>query len=524
MINNLTRALFLAVLLNWLITQGAFAAIYFETINSEQGLKSNYVNHIIQRQDGFIWVGTNEGLSRFDGYDFVHYTSDPDNPASLTSSGVLALFEDSQSRLWVGTENGVSRLRPNEREFVAYPYQNGAERTIAGPQAHFFLEDSIGRIWIGTTQGISLYQPDTDDFRNFRPAPLTAENTKANIVSFILEIKSNQYWVGTNSGLFQLDADDGTFSRIGIAGLPDNYAYASYIYDRHGTLWIATFNDGLIAFDPVTQTTTHYRHEPENSNSISTDSGWHIGTDDLGRIWYTSLNDGISIIDPLTGVVTRLKHKFADTQTIPHDRVTSVLRDSSGAMWISTFDGIAFHNPDQIIENIRPVPGDSESLSSNQVWSFYEVEDYLWIGTNAGLNRFHLKTGQLTTYQSGQYKHSNKEVLKVWSILKADNKHLWLGTENGLTLFNTQTGISRSLGHLGTSPIWALSKSDQDSIWVGNTRGDLYRINQNQEIQENFSKLVKDSIAHGANFQFTSIVEDNKKKPLADNIERFILS
>ena len=501
----------------------ALSATYFEHINSQNGLISNKVHHVIQRKNGLIWIGTAEGLSRYDGYQFVNYTNDPDDNTSLSNDWVFALFEDSQERLWVGTSNGLSRLLPNERGFRQYKYQSDINNSIASASSHFITEDSEGRIWVGTDQGLSQYRPQTDDFKTYRPAPLLLQNSESNTINFILEVGKNQFWVGSNNGLFSFNSISGEFVRTGIASLPNNFDYGSYVRDRRGLLWFATYANGVIAYDPTTQAITHYQNDKANPNSLASNQSWHIGEDIFGRIWVTSLGNGVNIIDPTNQSITRLKHKIADDRSIPHDHVTSVLQDSSGAMWISTQNGLAFHHPHQTIENLHPIPGDKDSLSGKYVWSFQETSDALWIGTEKGLNRLDPQTGRIKTYTSS-HNSDVGQVNAVWKISVADDDHLWLGTEEGLLLFNINTGmfshVAETIAKDGkqnnqehakilSEPVWSLTNSVKGSLWVANTAGRLIRINRKLEIVEDLTELVRNSIGQIGTFEFTNVFEDN---------------
>lgn len=526
LIKKLIKILFFISLPALVTPERAFSATYFERINSQDGLISNNVQHVIQRKDGLIWIATAEGLSRFDGYQFVNYAADDNDGSSLSDDWVNALFEDSQQGLWVGTSNGLSRLLPNERGFRQYDYQSDSNNSIAGSSSHYITEDSQGRIWVGTSQGLSLYRPHTDDFKNYRPAPLLLQNKEVNTISFILEIEENRFWVGSSKGLFSFNSESGEFVRTGIAGLPDNFGYSSYLRDRRGQLWFATYANGVIAYDPATQTDNHYQNDKINPNTLASNNSWHIGEDILGRIWVTSTGNGVSIIDPTNQKVTRIQHKIADERSIPHDYVTSVLQDSSGTMWISTQNGLAFHHPHQVIENIRPIPGDKDSLNGEDVWSFLETKDALWIGTEKGLNRLDPLTGRIKTYDSSRNYSATDQVSAVWNIRIADNDHLWLGTEKGLFLFDINTevlspvaetltkgGKQNSQAHekILSEPIWSLTNSINDSLWVANTAGRLFRINRQLEIIEDLTELVEKSIGQTGTFNFTNVLADNNQ-------------
>ena len=499
------------------------ATIYFEQVNSEDGLKSNYVNDIVQDHDGLIWIASAEGLSRYDGYDFVNFNADPNDNTSIPDDWVLALFVDSQNRLWLGTDKGLARLKPNGREFHQYRYQKNSATGIGGRQSHYITEDSSGRIWIGTDKGLSLFQPQTDDFKTYRPALVNFENQLKNTVSFIIEIDTKTFWVGSSQGLLNFDVRTGDFKPVNIEGLSDKFGYAAYVRDDTGKLWMTTYENGVLSYHPKTGIVEHYQHQKDNLRSLSSNLGWDIGIDRNGQIWVTTWSSGLNIIDPKTKNVLRLTHKNADDRTIPHDQVTGVFKDTSDAMWISTFDGLAYYHPDQVIENLRPIPGDKNSLSDRQVWPFLETDDGLWIGSREGLNLLDLKTGRINSFMSGKYGDAPENTSAIWSMRIADDQHLWLGTEYGLAIFNTQSkvadyasesnklskkAIDRSFNKALANPIWALAQGEKNSIWVATTSAELVRTNRDFQLLDDFTELVRKEIGNDSSFEFTSITAD----------------
>ncbi|TQV76754.1 EAL domain-containing protein [Aliikangiella marina] len=500
----------------------ADSPIYFQHVNSENGLRSNYVNHIIQRRDGMIWIATAEGLVRYDGYEFTNFNSAPNTPSTLADDWVLTLYEDRQNRLWVGTSDGLSRLKPNEREFKQYPYDESNQSSISGNQVYFMTEDSKERLWMGTNKGLSLYNSQSDTFQRFRPAPISAQNSKNNTVSFVIEQPNDNYWIGTSQGILNFDFKTQSFSKLELEALPDRFGYSAHVFDKHGTLWLTTYENGVLAYDPKTKTAKHFTADSDNQQALTTDATWHIALDHEGKIWVSTWSSGINIIDPNTHQVKHLNHQLSDDRTIPHDQVTSLLLDNSGTMWVTTFDGLAYFNPEQTIENLRPIPGDKHSLSGRQVWSFEETQDALWIGTGEGLNRLDKSNRKITSYYTGKYGQDPKQQAPIWTILKTSDQHFWIGTEYGLAWFNIAdkklTYASEILAdqkqpgnHLLKSlsePIWGLAKAPNDTLWVTSTNGKLLRVNQDLRLLEDHTELVRQEIGKGFNFEFTSISSD----------------
>jgi len=511
---------FFSLLSLWLYLPASLASppAYFTRLDSELGLHSNYVNELIQRKDGFVWLATSGGLSRFDGNEVINFVAKPNDSSTLPSSWINTLVEDTQSRLWVGTDIGLARLLPDKGSFRQYLHSSKNLSSIGANQILDIFEDRQQRLWIATAMGLCLYKPESDNFEHFMFDTKVVHKPS---VQFIAQSSGNNLWIGGETGLYSFDPDTGEYQHRSIAKLPKNVVFRDAAADSNGGLWLATAKSGVIKYDQSDNQVAQYTHDPRDRNSIASDSNWTILVDDKGLVWVGSVGEGVSKIDPESGIVERYRHRKFDDRTIPHNMTTDLMQDSSGLVWIATYNGVAHYNRNQVIENLRVLPENKSSLNSELVWSFEETENAIWVATTEGLHRWDKNTGDVRAFFSGQHYDDPGRSTMIWVLRKGDKRKLWLGTEFGPALFDIDTFTMRYLHELAIDgkganleqvlkkPVWAMRKNVDDSVWIGTNESQLYRVNQRGTVMADYTEVIANSLGKENFTEFTNIYEDN---------------
>ena len=185
----------------------------FERISIEQGLSQSSVRCVAQDSHGFLWFGTEDGLNRYDGYEFKVYKHDPDNPSSLGNNAITALYEDSLEMLWVGTEAyGLDRFDREKEQFMHYRSSPVYDAGLSHDNILVLYEDTRGVLWVGTEGGLSgidLKQQRWSSFRHDLNAP---EAIQRGVIYSIYESKAGWLWFGTNDGLIRYDRGANRFT------------------------------------------------------------------------------------------------------------------------------------------------------------------------------------------------------------------------------------------------------------------------------------------------------------------------
>jgi diguanylate cyclase (GGDEF)-like protein len=451
---------------------------------TENGLPQNSVNAIIQTADGYIWLGTQEGLARFDGVRFTVFNNR--NTKEIRHNFVSALCMDKEGSLWLGTDGGgLSRLQ--DGRFTAYSTEEG----LSSPIVRSICMSRNGGLWIGTGGG------GLNRFRDGRFVTYgLKEGLPSNDILVVYEDRQGTLWVGTESdGLARFK--DGAFTVFTTAeGLANNTVQALY-EDRQENLWIGTRGGGVNRLKNGRWTTYSTRNGLTNNKVMSIledrDGNLWIGTNGGGlnrfaddkfsafsarnglasdivlSIWGED-SEGSLWIGTSGGGLSRLRDgKFLTYSTqegLANNRVRPILESRDGSVWIGTEGGGLSRLKNGRFTNYTT----HEGLADNVVRAIYEDrEGSLWFGTGAGLNR--LKNGIFTTYTK-KNRLANNYVRAIYEDLEGS---LWVGTNGGLnrlkngvfTTYTTKDGLANNLVRI-------LDRTRDGSIWIG-TDGGLNR-------------------------------------------------
>jgi PAS domain S-box-containing protein len=420
-------------------------AQYTRTVwDSSAGLPQNSVQTILQTRDGYVWLGTEEGLVRFDGgkFEVFNHTNTP----ALPGSDVKSLFEASDGSLWIGTAGGIARLK--DGRFTAGALGNG----VANHRISSVTGDRAGNIWLGTFGG------GLRRFTNGKSTAFTSrDGLPNNFVWAVRETRDGTLWIGTNGGLTKMTGK-GLATYTTADGLPDDQVNA-LLEDREGALWIGTAR-GLVKrrdgrFDTFT-----------TRDGLPNDAVTALYEDAHGALWIGT--DG--------GVSRRRAggfDRFTTKEGLNHDAVASLTGDREGNLWIGTHGGGVTKLTDRSFSTLsRP-----EGLSSDVARTVLEGRDgTIWIGTQrGGLNR--VKDGRVIsvyTMRDGLPENT------VTALLERADGSLWIGTAFGIArLHQGRLSIVRP-DHFRADSIRALFEAPDGALWVGTSGGGLKILRDDQ--------------------------------------------
>jgi diguanylate cyclase (GGDEF)-like protein len=440
---------------------------HLDTWKTEQGLPENTVICIVQTTDGYIWLGTSNGLARFDGARFKIFNAK--NTSELQNSFIRSLYEDREGTLWIGTEGGLTKYK--EGTFTTYTPRDVLQHIIV----RCLYQDSKRNLWIGTYGG-GLIRFRDGQFTNFT----TKEGLSNNIITSILEDSNGNLRIGTRNGLNNFV--DGAFKVFTTQnGLLSNYI--TFIFeDREKNLWIGT-SDGLNKLkDGKCESYT-------TRDGLSHEMITNILMDRAGNLWIGT--DG--------GGLNRMKNgKFTSFTTkdgLSCNHVFAILEDREGSLWIGTVEGGVNRLRDVSLTTYTA----REGLDDNMVRCVREDSSgRLWIGTNNGLSL--LDKGKYTidtfhTVSSGNY---------IGSLFEDRSGNLWVGTRNGL--YHWREGIfslfAQTKEWTGTI-ISSIIVDIEGNLWVGTLGRGLHRFKDN-----NWNVYTtQNGLSHN---QVTCIHEDSK--------------
>ncbi len=489
-----------------------------EVWSTENGLPQNTVRAVTQASDGFIWIATEEGLARFDGFSFTVF--DKQNIPEFKSNDVRAILEDRHGILWIGTVDGLVQLQkgkfnafelPGGSAFnkIASIYEDhagslwvatsagliriteGSLTTFASPDGlpmNSVFEDQQGTLWVGTSAGASQFKEGR--FNNFS-LPVEVANRG---VSSIVQDKDGRLWFGTPTGLTSFDR--GRFQTYTIRdGLPNDRIVFLRL-DAAGTLWcgtaggLARYKDGHFAlFDAADGLAAgnilSVFEDREGSVWIGTESGGlhlikdekfttytkkdglaadlvkSIYEDRKGNIWIGTNGAGLSLFKD--GTFTN----YTTKDGLSSDVVLALYGDDDGSLWVGTPDGL-----DRLKDGKFTAYTTAEGLSNDFVRSIYaDHHGSLWVGTRRGLNRF--RDGRFKIYTTTDGLSNDF----VGTIYEDSAGSLWIGTLGGLSKFKDETFTTYTTKDGLSSEVVLSLYEDRDRIlWIGTNGGGLNRL------------------------------------------------
>lgn len=474
-----------------------------ERLTTKDGLSQSEVFCITQDAMGYLWLGTEDGLNRYDGHDFTVYRADPSAEHSLPSNEIKAISIDSKGQLWMVTAGGFANGNPLSEEFR----QIQVGRPTATAQAIFVSSDDA--IWLGTAEGIFTLSSD-------RHTAYLQTNLSATAFAEIC----GTLFVGTsNAGVWQFNVDAQEWIPVTAMEAFQQTASAATVntlfVDPEDTLWIGT-DGGLFRFDPHSEKVQSFQHEKNNPTTLSHKNVTAIALASESALWIGTFGKGLNRLEiesgqceqfgdathraiwslwrDRTGVLWIGASTGGDLLKLPHqrfcpaveaDRVWDFAEDAEG-LWVASWDGVNFYSHSGEVQHYRHDPENTQTLSSNAVFALArDKERTLWIATHelpperaGGLNALNIATGAVTRYPIGASNNQGYPEKRIWSLLLDGRQQLWFGTAgDGLHCFDpiseSLTSYTTRNSDLSHDDVWPLLEDERGNLWIGTNGGGL---------------------------------------------------
>ncbi|MBS0211930.1 MAG: EAL domain-containing protein [Proteobacteria bacterium] len=465
----------LACLLALLAMPAALAdvrAFVFHRVVAESGLRQNDVSVLLQDRQGFIWLGTQGGLHRYDGQDYRVFVRNPADPASLPDNFITALAEGEPGSLWVGTNDAyVAQLDLASGRFRRLLPKEAAHATDGSRQVLALRYDPGHGLWVMTGAGLDLLDPQTGLRRSILRKP-EAVGTRDNFQ--MTSDRAGILWAAMPSGLYRIDPV--TLAVRSIAA-PDGVS--GIVCDRAGRLWVTA--------------DTLYRLDPESASLTPVgafNKGGHAGplqrivADLQGRLWIAARHNALLRYDPASGATDVIHGGAAQDGALPEDEIDALLVDRTGLLWVGTFtNGVVTTDSDGArFTYISDNDAAHTQYYANSVRSFFQdTPGVLWVGTDGdGVKRYDIATDRFTEYvdalRSALPNPALVNQITVYAMASAPAGNVWVATNVGL--FRLDPGHARAqLQDLGVedtqsgvthaAEVRALAAAPHGGLWVG---------------------------------------------------------
>lgn len=498
--------------------------IQFTKLSLSQGLSQTRVGQIIQDDDGYMWLGAQHGINRFDGYTFQVFKHDRDDPDSLsgvyiystfkdrdgtiwigtdqlldafdrktgkfkhfvldeTTPTVLQISQDRQGFLWLATSQGLYRLDSATGSIKRYGQEPGRDDGLSTDDIKSTATDHEGVFWVATGNGLEAFNPDTGKVSRRIPLRIEAREFQ------FFEDSKGLFWIlwGSGSGLALYDRSQNTVKKISFSNTADGQMSGVYkmIEARNGDLWFVSMGAGLLRFNRADFTFDQYVNDPTDPQSLSDNRVIEIFEDRQGNIWtglhasppnvFTPEALPFQKVWPYPGHVNKLGETF----------VNAILEDRKGNVWMGTGGALTRIDPAGQLR-IFDLAGNGASV---EILSMVEDGDgTLWIGTiGTGLISFDPETGSTQTfrYERGRRDWISSDV--VTRVFLDRQQVLWLATWNGLNRLDTKTGVFKTY-RADTSlnkELFSIDEDDRENLWIGSRVG-LVKFSKTTEEFEEF--------------------------------------
>ena len=439
----------------------------FKNITIEDGLSQSTVETIYQDSKGYIWIGTNDGLDRYNGYEFKHYKHDKYDKNSIANNYIVDIIEDKNGYIWVSTIGGLSRINPDKDEIKNY-YSKEDRGNLSNSNLWQLLCTKDNRLIASTIDGLNVYDKNKDKFTRI----LYKEGELPSQYIYSLEEDINGHiWVGTDNGLVELDKDLNIVKSYQDA-IGDSDVYNVYD-DSKGNIWVCTLDNGLFKINLDDKSVENYKNN-NSKISIPSNNVRDIISDSEGKLWIAT-DKGLCTFDYEREEFITYNKKSYQSNSLIDDEIFCLLKDSSGLIWIGTYSGISRFNPNSNFTHFKLDPYEDNSISGNVIHGIYEDDDKtLWIGTNeSGVN---IINGE-------SIKHLNKENSNIVSDLIEDitgfKNYIFIGTNEGLSVLvkNDKTAKNYTITNyttkdgLPSNKIRSLFIDSKGYLWIGTNKG-----------------------------------------------------
>ncbi len=516
--------LFIVVLLIFLSSfVAAQDQLVFQVFTPASGLSRN-VRAIIQDRYGFLWIGTEDGLFKFDGYSYKAYYHEAGNRNTLSNSTIQRIIEDHNGFIWIATQSGgLNCLNPFNDSIKHYVTKPDYISSMSGTYCLAVYEDKHNNIWFGT-QGGGLYciSAQNQQITNYRKN-YTKKGLCCDSVCSILEDSQNNIWVGTQKGLNIFDKQTKKFRYV-ILDSVNNPLETVYVYrmieNPVGTIWLATQNQGLYKYEMLSNRFTQYKHIEGDNNTIQHNAVNDIIFDKNGLLWIAT-DGGVSVLDTAKQTINTYKADIKDANSLSANSIWNICIDKSGILWFACVGGNGMHRmiPKKKFEHLFAKNQDigyaETEKKNNLIRNIYkDSENNLWVSViDKGLFVYNTNTKKYIQFERPEFSNNY-----VTTCYEDHQKQIWFGTwNNGIYVYNPKNNKIINYNRkendsttLGDARIQYIHGDRENNIWIGTDGGVLSKFDRITKKFANYRHNPNDSTSLSwGGLQSMAFFEDN---------------
>lgn len=435
--------------------------LIFNNINIEQGISQSTIEDIFQDSEGYIWLGTNDGLNRYNGYEFKIYNYE-EYQNSISHNGITDITEDKYGNIWVNTVSGVNKINKKTEKISNYTEINGKIKEDSTTE---IIVTKDNNILVGTYEGLNIYNAKEDRF------DIILEQKDGILSSCIYSIDEDingNIWIGTELGLNKLSKD----FKVLETYTSESEIYNIFCDDENGFVWAGSDSSGLLKIDTKTKEVTQYINDIEDENSIPANQVGAIIRDSKGNLWVGTTN-GLARYNEKNDSFDVYKNKVYDKNSLVYNDVRSIIEDREGVLWVGTYSGISIFDTESSIKYYNAGLDDGYLLSENMVHGIYEDDEgYLWVGSRTkGVN---IIDRENNTSKSISMEHNNVIQSNSINDITGYKDFIFVATDAGVLKINKKENTIQNYnledGLIGEN-VKDIFVCDKNYLWIGSTNG-----------------------------------------------------
>lgn len=435
--------------------------LIFNNINIEQGISQSTIEDIFQDSEGYIWLGTNDGLNRYNGYEFKIYNYE-EYQNSISHNGITDITEDKYGNIWVNTVSGVNKINKKTEKISNYTEINGKIKEDSTTE---IIVTKDNNILVGTYEGLNIYNAKEDSF------DIILEQKDGILSSCIYSIDEDingNIWIGTELGLNKLSKD----FKVLETYTSESGIYNIFCDDENGFVWAGSDSSGLLKIDTKTKEVKQYINNIEDLNSLPANQVGAIIRDIKGNLWVGTTN-GLARYNEKNDSFDVYKNKVYDKNSLVYNDVRSIIEDREGVLWVGTYSGISIFDTESSIKYYNAGLDDGYLLSENMVHGIYEDDEgYLWVGSRTkGVNIIDRENNT-----SKSINMENNNVIQSNSIndITGYKDFIFVATDAGVLKINKKENTIQNYnledGLIGEN-VKDIFVCDKNYLWIGSTNG-----------------------------------------------------
>jgi ligand-binding sensor domain-containing protein/signal transduction histidine kinase len=500
LIKIITLLLFLAISFSVYAQQ---KQLLFNGIKSDDGLVSSNILSIIQDDNGFIWIGTYDGLHRYDSKELKVYQNNINDPNSLADNLIRSLFIDKNNNMFVGTNTGISLYDKTTDQFINFNQDTASCLYNFNFQANDITTDDNGNIWIASNVGLVKFNRTNNKYELFTHEASNSESISNSFCTGLQIDSYNRLWISTQQGINLYNSDNRTFKTVseGINGKDySDLVYLKLTEDQSQNLWINS-EDGLFRIkltgdgDDKLQ---HFAPNPDDPNSISGNMLSGIYVDHENNLWIGAENNGLYLFNRNNQNFDRIVSNGRSVQNLQSISVNAIFQDNAGNLWLGTYGHgvLTVSKNSYAISLFQNIVSENKTFTSTLVNTFLEdSRGNIWIGTDGnGIFKFDKTTRKFANYSTQNSGLQNDYIL---SMIDDEGGNLWLASwDGGLIRFNPEsesfTSFTTEKSDIPGNKIYTVAKGKDSKIWLGSHYGGLILFEPSENQFTSINKISKD--------------------------------